>query len=101
MLETKVIDVNTWNALIFIVTTLITVLLAVIAFYQKASNEEQKQFRKDVVHELSAMGKDMTQIKNTGVSMSKDVERIRKDVDNIENKLHDHEKRIHFLEKAS
>lgn len=34
-LETKTVDVNIWNGLIFIVTTLITVILGVIAWYQK------------------------------------------------------------------
>jgi hypothetical protein len=46
------------------------------------------------------MGMDMVQIKDNGVNMGKDVERIRKDVDHFESKLNDHEKRIYHLEKV-
>jgi hypothetical protein len=95
-IETKTIDVNTWNALIFIVTTLITVLLGVIAYYQKSNSDSQKE----IVKEITSMGKDMVQIKYNGVSMGKDVERIRKDVDHFETKLNDHDKRIYHLEKV-
>jgi peptidoglycan hydrolase CwlO-like protein len=95
-IETKTIDVNTWNALIFIVTTLITVLLGVIAYYQKSNSDSQKE----IVKEITSMGKDMVQIKYNGVNMGKDVERIRKDVDHFETKLNDHDKRIYHLEKV-
>lgn len=95
-LQTKTVDVNTWNALIFIVTTLITVLLGVIAYYQKSSNESQKELVKEVV----SMGKDMATIKQTGIDTGKDVELIRKDLEHHETKLNDHEKRIWHLEKA-
>lgn len=94
--ETKTVDVNTWNALIFIVTSLITILLSVIAYYQKSNNDSQKE----IVREITAMGKDMVQIKDNGVNMGKDVVRIRKDVDHFESKLNDHEKRIYHLEKV-
>lgn len=95
-LQTKTVDVNTWNALIFIVTTLITVLLGVIAYYQKSNNESQKELVKEVV----SMGKDMATIKQTGIDTGKDVELIRKDLEHHETKLNDHEKRIWHLEKA-
>lgn len=94
--ETKTVDVNTWNALIFIVTSLITILLGVMTYYQKSNNDSQKE----IVREITAMGKDMVQIKDNGVNMGKDVERIRKDVDHFESKLNDHEKRIYHLEKV-
>lgn len=95
-LQTKTVDANTWNALIFIVTTLITVLLGVIAYYQKSNNESQKELVKEVV----SMGKDMATIKQTGIDTGKDVELIRKDLEHHETKLNDHEKRIWHLEKA-
>ena len=95
-LQTKTVDVNTWNALIFIVTTLITVLLGVIAYYQKSNNDNQKELVKEVV----SMGKDMAIIKQTGIDTGKDVELIRKDLEHHETKLNDHEKRIWHLEKA-
>lgn len=95
-IQTKTVDVNTWNALIFIVTTLITVLLGVIAYYQKSNNESQKELVKEVV----SMGKDMATIKQTGIDTGKDVELIRKVLEHHETKLNDHEKRIWHLEKA-
>ena len=95
-LQTKTVDVNTWNALIFIVTTLITVLLGVIAYYQKSNKDNQKE----IVREITQMGKEIVQIKDTSINTGKEVERIRKDVDHFESKLNDHEKRIWHLEKA-
>lgn len=95
-LETKTVDVNAWNALIFIVTTLITVLLGVIAYYQKSNSDSQK----DIVREITQMGKEIVQIKDTTINTGKEVERIRKDVDHFESKLNDHEKRIYHLEKV-
>lgn len=95
-IQTKTVDVNTWNALIFIVTTLITVLLGVIAYYQKSNNDNQKE----IVREITQMGKEIVQIKDTSINTGKDVERIRKDLEHHETKLNDHEKRIWHLEKA-
>ena len=95
-LQTKTVDVNTWNALIFVVTTLITVLLGVIAYYQKSNNDNQKE----IVREITQMGKEIVQIKDTSINTGKEVEHIRKDVDHFESKLDDHEKRIWHLEKA-
>ena len=95
-LQTKTVDVNTWNALIFVVTTLITVLLGVIAYYQKSNSDSQKELVKEVVQ----MGKDMATIKQTGIDTGKDVAIIRKDVEHHDLKINDHEKRIYHLEKA-
>lgn len=95
-IETKTVDVNTWNALIFVVTTLITIILAVIAYYQKSNADSQKELVKEVIE----MGKDMATIKQTGIDTGKDVERIRKDLEHHENKINDHEKRIYRLEKV-
>ncbi len=95
-IQTKTVDVNTWNALIFVVTTLITIILGVIAYYQKANSDSQKELVKEVI----SMGKDMATMKQTGIDTGKDVERIRKDLEHHETKINDHEKRIFHLEKA-
>ena len=96
-IQTKEIDVNTWNALIFVVTTLITVLLGVIAYYEKTNSDSQKELVKEVI----SMGKDMATMKQTGIDTGKDVERIRKDLEHHEDKINDHEKRIYKLEKIA
>lgn len=95
-IQTKTVDVNTWNALIFVVTTLITILLGVIVYYQKTNSDSQKELVKEVI----SMGKDMATMKQTGIDTGRDVERIRKDLEHHEDKINDHEKRIYKLEKV-
>ena len=88
-IETKTVDVNTWNALIFIVTSLITILLGIIAWYQKGQYDK-----------VNSMASDISAMKVNGEYIKEDVERIKEDMDGVKKSINDHEKRIYRLEKV-
>ena len=85
-IQTTTIDVNVWNALIFIVSSLIAILLGVIAWYAKG------QFEK-----VSSMSIDIATMRENGKDMKEDVTHIKDDLDSIKEKISDHEKRIYRL----
>lgn len=100
-IQTKTVDVNTWNALIFIVTSLITVLLSVIAWYQKKNSDDQHE----LVKQVTMLAKDTAVIKANSDNMQKTVDKIednveglRDDVEGLRKDYNDHEKRIYKLE---
>lgn len=93
-LETKTVDVNIWNGLIFIVTTLITVILGVIAWYQKKNADDQHK----LVGQVTVMAKDIEVMRNNSQNIKEDVDEIKTDVTKIKDELHDHEKRLTKLE---
>jgi len=88
-IQTTTIDVNVWNALIFIVSSLIAILLGVIAWYAKG------QFEK-----VGSMSIDIATMRENGKDMKEDVTHIKDDLDSIKEKISDHEKRIYRLEKV-
>lgn len=93
-IQTKTVDVDTWNALIFIVTTLITVILGVIAYYQRKNSDAQHE----LVRQVSLMSNDIAVMKSNSENIKEDVDDIKVDVGKIKDELHDHEKRITRLE---
>lgn len=93
-IQTKTVDVDTWNALIFIVTTLITVILGVIAYYQRKNSDAQHE----LVRQVGVMSKDIAVMKSNSENIKEDVDDIKGDVGKIKDELHDHEKRITRLE---
>ena len=79
VIATKTVDVNTWNALLFVVTSLITVILGVIAWYQKDAATSQKL----MAHDVNEMSKELVAIKINSENMHQTVERINLDVEKI------------------
>ena len=57
-IQTTTIDVDVWNALIFIVRSLIAILLGVIAWYAKCQFEKVSSMSIDIVT-MRENGKDM------------------------------------------
>lgn len=92
--ETKTIDLQTWNALIFISTSLITVLLSLIAWYMKRSADSQDK----VVVQVTTIATDMAVVKVNGENMKENVEQIKDDVDEIRKEIRAHDNRISKLE---
>ena len=74
-IQPTTIDVNVWSALIFIVSSLIAILLGVIAGYAKG------QFEK-----VGSMSVDIATMRENGKDMKEDVTHIKDDLDSIKEK---------------
>lgn len=92
--ETKQVPVDTWNALIFILTSLLTIILGVIAYYQKENTNQSKE----LVKRVTEMAIDMSSMKANSDNIKSDVTEINADVKEINERIADHEKRITKLE---